>query len=194
MQTNKGGHVTQTKMNVISSFCSFFLPFLIAGCISSTVAHAQYDINSFNYGLTVNKILAVGEEVGVGVRAEYAFNCSTTFLAEYNRSFVFAENRTSESFNEVALGVNLIVFNWYPTTITAGMAYIGNDASFFESIKDDAYLYFSNGSFHHGAQIKIRALYQVSPPLHIFIEGNLKSLGRRFDTIQLGFNFDFYKI
>ena len=73
------------------------------------------------------------------------------------------------------------------------MGYVGNNASFFEDIEKDAYLSFSNGSFHHGAQIKLRALYQVSPPLHIFIEGNLKSLGRRFDTITIGFNFDFYK-
>lgn len=162
-------------------------------CLYSFVSYAQYDINSFNYGLSINKILALGEEAGIGARAEYAFNCSTTFLAEYNRSIVFAENKTSESFNEVAIGVNLILFNWYPTTITAGMGYTGNDASFFESIEDDAYLSFSNGSFHHGAQIKLRALYQVSPPLHIFIEGNLKSLGRRFDTVSFGFNFDFYK-
>ena len=50
--------------------------------LCSFVSYAQYDINSFNYGLSINKILALGEEAGLGARVEYAFNCSTTFLAE----------------------------------------------------------------------------------------------------------------
>ncbi|UZO80907.1 hypothetical protein NBT05_00115 [Aquimarina sp. ERC-38] len=170
-----------------------FLLWVMFTTTGSVVLYGQYDINSFNYGISANKLFAVGEEIGVGVRAEYAFNCATTFLAEVNRSILFSENNNEQSYNEVALGINLILFNWYPTTITAGMGYIGNDASFFEEIEEDAYLSFITGSFNHGAQIKIRALYQVSPPLHIFIEGNVKSLGRRFDTVAIGFNFDFYK-
>ena len=153
--------------------------------------YAQYDPGTTNYGIVALKNFGQENEVGLGARVEYAFNCYTTFIGEYNRSFALDPDENYEGFNELALGVNLTLFNWYPTTITAGMGYIGNDSSFFEEIEDDAFLGFRTGNFNHGAQIKIRALHQVSIPVHIFAEFNVKSLGRRYDTFLIGFSYDF---
>lgn len=152
---------------------------------------SQYDISAINYGIVVIKNLGLANEAGIGVRMEYAPNCYTTYMGEYNRLFSIGAEEEIEGYNELALGVNLILFNWYPTTITAGMGYIGNDSNSFEMIEDEAFLGFRTGGFNHGAQIKIRALHQVSAPVHIFAEFNLKSLGRRYDAVLIGFSYDF---
>ncbi|MDH7444463.1 hypothetical protein [Aquimarina sp. 2201CG14-23] len=162
----------------------------LMSCVLFT-AKAQYEPSAINYGLVVSKGFGLANEVGVGVRLEYATNCYTTFLGEYNRSVVIGGEENEEGYNELGLGVNLILFNWYPTTITAGIGYVGNDSSFFENIEDDAFLAFRTGNFNHGAQIKLRALHQISVPVHIFAELNVKSLGRRYDTFLIGFSYDF---
>ncbi len=156
------------------------------------MSFAQYDPGATNYGLVAAKSFALENELAIGGRVEYAFNCYTTFMGEYNRTFALGADKEYEGFNELALGVNLILFNWYPTTITAGMGYVGNDSSIFRDIEDEAFLGFSTGNFNHGAQIKIRALHQISTPVHIFAELNVKSLGRRYDTFLIGFSYDFY--
>lgn len=158
---------------------------------SSYITTAQYDPGATNYGLVAIKSFGLENEIALGARVEYAFNCYTTFLGEYNRTFAIGTEDDYAEFNELALGVNLIMFNWYPTTITAGIGYIGNDSDEFEDIEDDAFLGFRTGNFNHGAQIKMRALHQISIPLHIFAEINLKSLGRRYDTFLIGFSYDF---
>ncbi len=159
-------------------------------CIT-TISSAQYDPGVVNYGFVGIKTFGLDTELGGGARVEYAFNCYTTFIGEYNRSFAIDAPDDYEGYNELAFGVNLILFNWYPTTITAGMGYIGNDSGIFEEIQDEAFLGFRTGNFNHGAQIKIRALHQISSPVHIFAEFNIKSLGRRYDTFLIGFNYDF---
>ncbi len=164
--------------------------FLVLLCTSYT-SNAQYDSGAMNYGFVAIKNFGLENEVGFGARVEYAFNCYTTFMGEYNRSLAVDEVTSYEGYNELAVGVNLILFNWYPTTITAGMGYAGNDSSIFEDIEDEAFLGFRVGDFNHGAQIKIRALHQVSTPVHIFAEFNIKSLGRRYDTFLIGFSYDF---
>jgi len=165
-----------------------FILFLFCGMQSIT---AQYDPGAINYGVTAIKSFGLENEAGLGARIEYAFNCYTTFIGEYNRAFAVDANENYKGFNEFAFGVNLIMFNWYPTTITAGMGYMGNDSIAFEAIEDKAFLGFRTGKFNHGAQIKIRALHQVSIPVHIFAEINVKSLGRRYDTFLVGFSYDF---
>ncbi len=157
----------------------------------SYMSYGQYDPGVTNYGLTMAKNLGLENEVSGGVRIEYAYNCFTTYIGEFNRSFAVSPEDVYEGYNELAFGVNIIAFNWYPTTITAGMGYIGNDSSVFESIEDEAFLAFRTGDFNHGAQIKLRALYQVNSPIHIFTELNIKSLGRRYDTFLIGFSYDF---
>ncbi|MBW1295593.1 hypothetical protein [Aquimarina litoralis] len=155
------------------------------------VANAQYEPSAINYGLVAIKSFESAEEVGLGARIEYAPNCYTTYMGEYNRLFSVGASNEVEGYNELAIGVNLILFNWYPTTITAGFGYIGNDSSVFEEIEDDALIAFRSGDFNHGAQIKLRALHQISIPVHIFAEFNIKSLGRRYDTFLIGFSYDF---
>ncbi|GAA3522137.1 hypothetical protein GCM10022393_40840 [Aquimarina addita] len=157
----------------------------------SPMAIAQYDPGAMNYGFSVIKSFHSLNETGAGVRLEYASNCYTTFIGEYNRLFSVGTKEDVESYNELALGVNLILFNWYPTTITAGLGYIGNDSTAFEEIEEDAFLGFRTGDLNHGVQIKIRALHQISVPVHIFAEFNVKSLGRRYDTFLVGFSYDF---
>ena len=100
--------------------------------------------------------------------------------------------KKSIGFNEVAFGVNIILFNWFPTTVTAGIGYIGNDSKIFEDIEKEAYFYFRSGSFNHGAQIKLRGIHEFSESIHLFAELNIKSLGRRYDTVGVGFVYDFY--
>ncbi|MDY8134121.1 hypothetical protein [Aquimarina sp. 2201CG5-10] len=167
-----------------------FLFLILALCIAAPV-FAQYEVSAVNYGLVAIKNFGFQNEIGLGGRIEYAPNCYTTYMGEYNRLFSVGADESVEGYNELALGVNLILFNWYPTTITGGMGYIGNDSSIFESIEDEAFLGFRTGDFNHGAQIKIRALHQISTPVHIFAEFNLKSLGRRYDTFLIGFSYDF---
>ncbi|MHA7058231.1 hypothetical protein ACWGOQ_0013495 [Aquimarina sp. M1] len=157
----------------------------------SFVLKAQYEPSAINYGLVAIKSFSTVNEVGLGARIEYAPNCYTTYMGEYNRLFSIGPDEEVEGYNELALGVNLILFNWYPTTITAGFGYIGNDSSIFEEIEDDALIAFKSGDFNHGAQIKIRALHQISIPVHIFTEVNIKSLGSQYHTFLIGFSYDF---
>ncbi|GGX23074.1 hypothetical protein [Aquimarina muelleri] len=166
--------------------------FIILLLFITNTSFAQYDPGAINYGLVAGKNFGLEEELSFGARVEYAFNCYTTFMGEYNRSLSFENNKGYKAYNEFAFGVNLILFNWYPTTITAGMGYTGNDSAFFEDIEDKAFLGFRTANFNHGAQIKIRVLYHISKPVHVFAELNVKSLGRRYDTFLIGFSYDFY--
>lgn len=160
-------------------------------CTVITVS-AQYEPKAWNYGLTASKTIGYESEVGIGARIEYALNCYTTYMAEYNRSIEFSTTDEDLSFDEIALGVNLILFNWYPTTITAGMGYVGNNSALIkDNNDDDAFLVLSSGNFNHGGQIKLRALHQLSIPLHIFAEINIKSLGSDYHTLLIGFSYDF---
>lgn len=168
-----------------------FLLLFVGLAIASSKMTAQYDVGAMNYGLAIAKNYGEEKEWAVGARVEYAFNCFTTFMGEYNHTFSFHEEHDFERYSEFAAGVNLILFNWYPTTITAGMGYIGNNSKAFENIEDKAYLSFKTGNFNHGVQIKIRALHQVSTPIHIFAEVNAKSLGKLYHTFLIGFNYDF---
>ena len=160
-------------------------------CISYA-AIAQYDPVAVNYGVVTTKNLGNANELGAGVRIEYAYNCSTTYMAEYTRMFSLGGEESADGYNELALGVNLILFNWYPTTITAGFGYVVNDSSFYQEVKGDNSIGISSGDLHHGAQIKLRALHEVTSSIHIFGELNIKSLGRRYDTFLIGFSYDFY--
>ena len=159
-------------------------------CFVACQTYAQYDPGAFNFGITGTKGFGSEKEIAIGGRIEYAYNCYTTYMGEFSRQFAIG-GEDDEAFNEFALGVNLILFNWHPTTITGGIGYVGNNSKEFEAIEDEANLAFKTGNFNHGAQVKIRALHQVAIPLHIFAELNLKSLGRRYDTFSIGFSYDF---
>ncbi len=165
--------------------------FIISMYSISISVNAQYDPSAINYGFVVIKSSGFDSEVGIGARIEYAPNCFTTYMAEYNRLFSVGGDDPPDGYNELALGVNLILFNWYPTTITAGFGYIGNDSSIFDDFAEEALIGLTTGDITHGVQIKLRALHQISIPVHIFAELNIKSLGNKFHTFLIGFNYDF---
>lgn len=157
----------------------------------SLTTYAQYTPGSYHYGLVGVKPFDAVNTIGAGVRVEYAYNCYNTFMAEYNRSFAIGDSSEAEGYNEFAFGSNLILFNWYPTTITAGMGFFTNDDSLFESRKDAAVLFFQTGDLNHGVQIKVRALHHLTKEVHLFGELNLKSLGGDYHTFLVGFNYNF---
>ncbi|MBP2834190.1 hypothetical protein J8281_18475 [Aquimarina sp. U1-2] len=187
----------QSKVDIDASTESRYIPVMkkMLCCILvwyyTFDSSGQYDPDAINYGIVAIKSFGLENEIALGARIEYASNCYTTFIGEYNRTFAINATDTYQEFNEFALGVNLIMFNWYPTTITAGIGYLVNDYDEFEAIQDEAFLGFRSGDFNHGAQIKMRALYQITTPIHIFAELNVKSLGRRFDTFLVGFSYNF---
>ena len=150
---------------------------------------AQYDTATINYGIDITKNLGLASEAGIGLRLEYAHNCYTTYMAEYHYFSTFESEH--ENYHEVALGANLIMFNWYPTTITAGMGYIVNTSKAFEEIEDEAFIGIRTGNLNHGAQIKLRALHNVSQYMHLFTDLNIKTLGSRYHTFTLGLNYEF---
>ncbi|MFL1895983.1 hypothetical protein ACJRPK_09795 [Aquimarina sp. 2-A2] len=166
---------------------------LLLFIVSISAIQGQYEPNSLNFGVAINKNFGLASELGIGVRVEYAPNCFTTYMGEFNRQILINpdEEERRTGYNEVAVGVNLILFNWYPTTITAGIGYVGNDEPGLDERLDKAFLVIQSGNFNHGAQIKLRALYQLTIPIHIYAELNIKSLGRRYDTFVIGFNYDF---
>jgi len=163
---------------------------LLLLCLYAPIVVAQYEPGAINYGLVLAKPFGAASELGAGLRIEYASNCYTTFLGEYNRYQSFG-SETESGYNELAFGVNLILFNWYPTTITAGMGYVGNDSGAIENIEEEGYLVFKTGSLNHGAQIKLRAMHQASVKVHIFAELNIKSIAQRYDTFLIGLSYDF---
>ena len=69
-------------------------------------AQAQYNPGAFHYGLAAIKGFESVNEVGVGARAEYAYNCYNTFLVEFNHLFSVGNSIENESYSEFALGTN----------------------------------------------------------------------------------------
>ena len=151
---------------------------------------AQYDVTAVNYGVVTLKSLGNENELGAGFRIEYAPNCFTTYMGEFNRFFAIGSD-LSEGYSSIAFGVNLIMFNWYPTTITGGMSYVGNNSAPIDEVEKDAFLALGDENFIHGAQLKMRALHRLSAPVHIFAELNLQSLGTRYHNFLIGISYDF---
>ena len=153
--------------------------------------NAQYNPGIFNYGIVAIKGANSVSEIGGGLRVEFAYNCYNTFMVEYNRLFSVASNNENSGYNEVVLGTSLILFNWNPTTVTAGMGYVVNNDSDFKNKVDEANLVFQTESLNHGVQIKLRGLHKLSRSIHVFGEFNLKSLGADYHNFLIGLNYEF---
>ena len=167
----------------------YFLLFFVT--ISYNALFAQYTPGSFHYGAAAIKGFESTNEFGAGIRVEFAYNCYNTFMLEYNRIETIGGDADNKGYNELAFGTNLILFNWYPTTITAGMGYIGNDDSAFNDEENNAALSFKTGRLNHGVQIKVRALHHITRAIHLFGEFNIKSLGNEYHTFLLGASYNF---
>ena len=158
--------------------------FLLLFVFPFSFLYAQYNPGAINYGGSVHKNIW-SNSYGAGARVEYAANCFTTFLGEVNLS-----NNDSNINGELVSSVNLILFNFHPTTITAGMGFLLNfDKNYIEN--DSSFLVFENENAQFGALMKFRALHKVSRTVHIFAEMNLRSIGREYHNVSVGYNYNF---
>lgn len=158
--------------------------FLLLSVFPLCFLQAQYDPGAITYGGGLHKNIW-SKSYGAGARLEYAKNCYTTFLGEVNLS-----NNSNDIDGELVSSVNLILFNFYPTTITAGMGFLLNfDEDFVEN--ESSFLVFENENVQFGALMKFRALHKVSSPVHIFVEVNFRSLGKEYHTVNIGYNYNF---
>ncbi|MBQ4820360.1 hypothetical protein [Aquimarina sp. MMG016] len=157
--------------------------------ISSSNVFSQYERGSVDFG--VGAVISVGlqEEVGFDVRFQYTSSDRiTSYIAEYNRYFI-KEFENTEVYNEFAVVYNLRFIHYNPISITAGIGYVGNDYMVLSRAEDTSNLFFTTGTFNHGAVLKLRGLYNITTPIDIFAELNLKSFGRRYDTFAFGLTY-----
>jgi len=161
-------------------------------CISSFEGFSQdliYDHGSIDFGL--GAIISVGlqEEVGFDIRFQYTSSSKkTTYIAEYNRFFI-KEFENTEVYNEFGVSYNLRLIHWEGLSITGGVGYVGNDYEVLSRAEDTSNLFFSTGNFNHAAALKLRGLYNITTPIHVFVELNLKSFGKRYDTVIFGLTY-----
>lgn len=165
-------------------FCTLMLGLFFFGFTIKT--YSQYDRGSIDFGLGVAISVGLQEEIGFDIRAQYtSANKITAYILEYNRFFrKYAEN--TEVYNEFAVSYNARLWDWERFNITGGVGYIGNDYIILNKAEDTSGLFFTTGNFNHGAQFKLRGIYRVDTSIHLFVEGNLKSFGRRYDSFIFG--------
>ncbi|GAA3522143.1 hypothetical protein GCM10022393_40850 [Aquimarina addita] len=164
----------------------FFLVFFLFYWISYT---QQFEHGSVDFGLGAVISVGLQEEVGFDIRFQYTTpNQKNTYLTEYNRFFV-RELENTEVYNEFGITYNIRLIHWESLSITGGAGYIGNDYRVLSRAEDTSSLFFTTGNFNHAAFLKFRGLYQVTNPIHVFAEFNLKSFGKRYDTVILGLTY-----
>lgn len=158
--------------------------------LSLFVTHAQqYEHGSIDFGLGAVISVGLQEEVGFDVRFQYTSATErNTYIAEYNRFFIKEVNNT-DVYNEVGFSYNIRLIHWESLSITGGVGYIGNDYQVLNRAEDTSRLFFSTGNFNHAVLLKFRGLYRITDPIHIFVEFNLKSFGKRYDTVILGLTY-----
>ncbi|WP_223148895.1 hypothetical protein [Aquimarina sp. RZ0] len=149
----------------------------------------QYESGSVDFG--VGAVISVGlqEEVGFDIRFQYTSPTQkTTYIGEYNRYFI-KEFENTEVYNELAFSYNIRLIHWETLSITGGIGYVGNDYRVLARAEDTSNLFFSTGDINHGAALKFRGIYNITTPIHIFAELNLKSFGKRYDTFAFGLTY-----
>lgn len=154
-----------------------------------SVVSQQYEHGSIDLG--VGAIISIGlqEEVGFDIRSQYTTSTKkTSYIAEYNRFFI-RESENREVHNEISLSYNKQLFHWETLSLTAGVGYVGNDYEVLSRAEDTSGLFFSTRNFNHGAELKFRGLYDINTSIQLFVELNLKSFGRRYDTFAFGLTY-----
>ncbi|MDY8134120.1 hypothetical protein [Aquimarina sp. 2201CG5-10] len=157
--------------------------------LTALQVYSQYERGSVDFGL--GAIISVGlqEEAGFDIRGQYtSADQITTYIAEYNRYFI-KEFENTEVYNELIVTYNVRLLHWEVISITGGIGYVGNDYVVLNRAEDTSNLFFTTGSFNHGAELKFRGLYNITTPIHVFVELNLKSFGRRYDTFAFGLTY-----
>lgn len=164
--------------------------FILALFCYTWYGNAQYIPQGWNYGLGAVANIGEQQQFGFSPRVEYAPTCYTSYLLAYDYYFSLT-NPQKEGVHELSFGVNTILFNFEPTYITVGLGYMVNTSTAFEEMQKEALLFFTSGAINHGLQMKLRALIRISLPMHFFMELNVKSLGRYYDTVAIGLLYDF---
>lgn len=162
----------------------FFTLFLSFG-------EAKAQFYSFDFG--AGSAISVGyqDEWAVGVRAHY-HRGEWSYLGEYNLFFrrdVTSQN--THTFNEVALGANYYLTDFFGISLFAGLGYVGNNFDINQNDPDTSKLYLESGNFNHGAQLKFLGNLPLGKRIKLYAEMNFKSFGRRYDTFAFGL---FYSI
>lgn len=148
-----------------------------------------YERGSIDFGLGAVISVGLQEEAGFDVRFQYTNPTKIkTVIAEYNRFFV-KEFENTEVYNELAASYNLRLFHWETLSITAGVGYVVNDYQVLSRARDTSNLFFSTGDVNHAGFLKLRGLYNITTPIHVFAELNLKSFGKRYDTFIFGLTY-----
>ncbi|MFD2565324.1 hypothetical protein [Aquimarina rubra] len=154
-----------------------------------TFSQEIYERGTIDFGLGAVISVGLQEEVGFDIRFQYTSSSrKTTYVAEYNRFFI-KELENTRAFNDVGLSYNLRLIQWESLSITGGIGYVGNDYEVLSRAEDTSNLFFSTGNFNHGVGLKFRGLYNITNPIHLFVELNLKSFGRRYDTFGFGLTY-----
>ena len=145
---------------------------------------------SVDFGLGVIISVGLQEEVGFTIRSQYTTSSQKTrYIAEYNRYFI-KELENTEVYNELGFTYNLRLVDWETISVSGGIGYIGNNYEILNIAEDTSKLFFSTGSFNHGAELKFRGMYKrIAMPVAVFVELNLKSFGRRYDTFAFGLTY-----
>ncbi|TGV01491.1 hypothetical protein [Flavivirga rizhaonensis] len=148
----------------------------------------DYENGSVDFGVGAAISVGLQEEVGFDMRLQYQPSTKkSTYIAEYNRFFV-KEFENTEVYNEFGITYNIRLMHWNALSITGGVGYIGNDYKILSRAEDTSSLFFSTGNFNHAAALKFRGLYDINP-IQVFVEFNLKSFGKRYDTVILGLTY-----
>ena len=148
-----------------------------------------YERGSVDFGLGAVISVGLQEEAGFDIRFQYTNSTKIkAVIAEYNRFFV-KEFENTQVYNELAASYNLRLFNWETLSITAGVGYVVNDYKVLSRARDTSTLFFSTGDVNHAGFLKLRGLYNITTPIHVFVELNLKSFGKRYDTFIFGLTY-----
>lgn len=157
--------------------------------ISSIHVFSQYERGSVDFGLGAVISVGLQEEAGFDIRLQYTSASKiSNYIGEYNRFFV-KEFENTEVYNEFMATYNLRLFHWETLSITGGAGYVVNDYEVLNRAEDTSSLFFKTGNINHAGLLKLRGLYNITTPIHIFIEFNLKSFGKRYDTVVFGLTY-----
>lgn len=165
------------------------ITYILTLLVSTFMLSQDYERGSIDFGLGAVISVGLQEEVGFDIRFQYTSSSKkATYIAEYNRFFI-KELENTRAFNDMGLSYNIRLVQWEHLSITGGIGYVGNDYEVLSRAEDTSNLFFSTGNFNHGAGLKFRGLYNIITPVHIFVELNLKSFGRRYDTFAFGLTY-----
>ncbi len=149
----------------------------------------QYDRGTIDFGL--GAVISVGLQEEIGFDARLQFTTLTEkyrYLVAYNRYFI-SETQNREVLNELEADFMIQVVTYEGLKLDAGIGYVVNDYRLLKNARDTSNLFINSGRYNHGLQLKMRGAYQLFLPVDVFLELNLKSFGRRYDTIVFGLTY-----